>query len=304
MLTLLFILVATVHAAQLNVPDDYTTVQSALDASSAGDTVLVSRGIRYENLVSPSWGLTLASHYLLSQDTVDIAETILDGQGVDTVVNIDTDGTTLFLLVGFTIQHGRGYQSPTHNAEDKAGGVHVEGLAHAELQHLVFQENTSPTFGSAILAETMSPSQPDLVVRNITCFENPMDLQDIDSFFQINLGRFGSMLIENIRVDGRGFPGQGVRAIATEVLQAKNIGVRNTGRTIVAFGGDAFSQIKEVRIDSCFAINTSLSSSEDSCIVSNVVISNCSYGSFWNGQKTRMRGSPLLADSIVIENNR
>ena len=46
------------YATVINVPSDYTTIQEGLDASVDGDTVLVSEGEYFENLIR----LVLISH--------------------------------------------------------------------------------------------------------------------------------------------------------------------------------------------------------------------------------------------------
>lgn len=60
------------------VPQDYAGIQAAIDASSAGDTVLVSRGT-YPGGLTIGKPLTLASAWISSQDPADVAATILHG---------------------------------------------------------------------------------------------------------------------------------------------------------------------------------------------------------------------------------
>ena len=50
------------------VPQHYKTIQSAIDASRIGDTVLVAEGLYYENLHITK-NIILASRFLLDGDT-------------------------------------------------------------------------------------------------------------------------------------------------------------------------------------------------------------------------------------------
>ena len=48
-------------ATVINVPDDHSTIQGGIDASTDGDTVLVAQGLYFENLILEK-EIVLASH--------------------------------------------------------------------------------------------------------------------------------------------------------------------------------------------------------------------------------------------------
>jgi len=75
------------------VPDDYSTIQAAVDAAIAGDTILVASATYYENVVITK-ALTLKG--------ADSDITIIDGRGRGTGVKITTDNVD---VNGFTIRN-------------------------------------------------------------------------------------------------------------------------------------------------------------------------------------------------------
>ena len=90
-------------AVTLRVPQDYPTIQSAIDASSPGDTVLVASGIYNENVII-DWSVSLVAQ---SFDRADPRNntTILDGGG-GTVISVKSGITPAPSLTGLVIRDG------------------------------------------------------------------------------------------------------------------------------------------------------------------------------------------------------
>jgi len=105
---MMLILVLTVmslalYSLTINVPEDYVTIQSAIDVSADGDTVLVAPGIYDENIHIDSTAIVLGSYFLTTQDTSYINQTIIAGN-YGTIIGIYADSTE---VCGFTIENGR-----------------------------------------------------------------------------------------------------------------------------------------------------------------------------------------------------
>jgi len=81
-------------AKTITVPDDYTTIQGAIDAARIGDTVLVRAGTYFENVV-------VDKTLLLAGENAQ--NTTIDGGGTGNVLKISADGVN---VTGFTIQNG------------------------------------------------------------------------------------------------------------------------------------------------------------------------------------------------------
>ena len=108
----LITLPSIVVPSQLSVPQQYRTIQSAINASRIGDTVLVDHGIYFENILINK-NITLTSRFIVDKDTSHISNTIIDGSkpknaAQASVVTIFNGTDTSCVLIGFTITGGSG----------------------------------------------------------------------------------------------------------------------------------------------------------------------------------------------------
>ena len=111
MLTVLAVLAVYVPWAlaveEVHVPDDYSTIQAAIDAASDGDVIIVHQGIYYENIHFGGKPITVKGMDPNDQDVV--AATIIDGNQVDSVVtfeDVENKEENDSVLRGITIQNG------------------------------------------------------------------------------------------------------------------------------------------------------------------------------------------------------
>jgi len=88
------------------VPSEYSTIQSAINAASDGDTIIVDQGIYYENIHFgyPSKAITVKSTNPNAQSVVE--NTIIDGGAASPVVTFHGGGTGP-ALEGLTLRNGK-----------------------------------------------------------------------------------------------------------------------------------------------------------------------------------------------------
>ena len=92
------------RAAVVRVPVDVPGIQAAIDAAQGSDTVLISRGTYAGGLVISGKSITLASRYIETGDTSDIALTTLAGGG--TILTIDASAGAATTVRGLTFLDG------------------------------------------------------------------------------------------------------------------------------------------------------------------------------------------------------
>jgi hypothetical protein len=132
------------------VPQDYPSIQAAIDASSDGDTVLISEGTYFENIRYRGKAITVGSLYLLDGDTSHIRATTIDGSRATqpdsgSVVCFADGEDTTSVLCGVTIQGGSGTKCLYHSYLGEfwmmAGGGVLCDSAGARLTHTVIARN-------------------------------------------------------------------------------------------------------------------------------------------------------------------
>ena len=123
----------------LHVPDEYETIQEAIDAAEDGDTVLVAPGEYVENIVIEGDSLTIGSLYLLGSNEAYIDSTIIDGNGEGSVVTRRSEDWREYNeIVGFTIRNGRA---------QNGGGIHCEDSGYLMVVNCLITENYATNAG-------------------------------------------------------------------------------------------------------------------------------------------------------------
>lgn len=133
----------TVQAQLVHVPGDYSTIQSAIDGVSDNDTILIAPGTYLENPVIGK-PLTLASQFLFSNDTMDIVNTIIDGNQSGSAITVQNIQTDTVRFAGLTVTNGNGTLCDplgTGIEELHGGGFYIKDAAAVVFDNMLVTEN-------------------------------------------------------------------------------------------------------------------------------------------------------------------
>jgi len=138
MIPLLFGIYTSGYSTVINIPADCLTIQQGIDASVSGDTVLVETGIYYENLVISGHDLLLASHFIFDGNPLTIENTVIDGGGVNTAINMHGAGFFTMEVSGFSVTNGYWYG----NWPDvRGGGIHADDSIQVKIRNCHIYNN-------------------------------------------------------------------------------------------------------------------------------------------------------------------
>lgn len=98
-------------------PADFNNIQAAIDNANDGDTIIVEKGIYFENINFRGKNIILTSTN--PNNLTVVAATIIDGNNLDSVVTFASMENANCVLSGFTIQNG----FDCNYASRKGGGI-------------------------------------------------------------------------------------------------------------------------------------------------------------------------------------
>ncbi len=126
-------------ATTINIPNDYSLIQTGIDSANIGDTILVEPGTFVENLDYSGKDIVIRS--TAGQET-----TIIDGNQNGSVVLFISGETENAVLDGFTITNGNGYTGST--APRFGGGITCRIESSPTLRNLIVTNNKALGSGS------------------------------------------------------------------------------------------------------------------------------------------------------------
>ena len=136
---MLWYAVASSDGAVRIVPTQFGTIQSALDESSATDTVRVLPGTYFEAIRFPATNVKLLGEYVFSGDSIDLLTTTIDAdsnasQDTSAAITFSHPNTRASVLAGFTLRGGHG----TFYLDGKrGGGVYVAGASPTIVSNII-----------------------------------------------------------------------------------------------------------------------------------------------------------------------
>ena len=159
----------------LKVPTEFSTIQQAINQANNGDTIIVDEGTYKENLVIEDKSIVLCSRFLESGDEQIISNTILDGDHMGSVININSYTARYSVVInGFTLINGtRSY----------GGGINV-GNYSTVLENLIIKDNIAD-YGSGIASWR---SGGRLKIQNTQVMNNRMNNEAEHDYWGINYG--------------------------------------------------------------------------------------------------------------------
>ena len=149
------LIAVSAHAATLNVPSEYPTIQAGVDAAAAGDTVAVYPGLYREHYIWLPRSITITGVTGHSRDVVIDAE---QAEGIFVAI-----GTPYVRLEHVTLQNGAG---------DPGGAVYFLWVTSAVIANCWFERNTSPGSDATGGAIRFAGAPTSLLLSDCTFVDN------------------------------------------------------------------------------------------------------------------------------------
>jgi len=140
----------------IKVPENYSTIQEAIDHAIDGDTILVYPGTYIENINFFGKNITVCSLLLTTGDVSYISQTIIDGNQNGSVVTFVSGEDTTSVLAGFTITNGY---------TGHGGGIYCIEHSCPTLTNLIISGNTAADLGGGVCCDNYSsPSLINVII--------------------------------------------------------------------------------------------------------------------------------------------
>ena len=175
-------------------PADFNNIQAATDDTNDGDTIIVKKGIYFENINFRGKNIILTSTD--PKDPTVVAATIIDGNNLDSVVTFAGTENRTCVLSGFTVRNGY-----ANYGAGICGGT-WEKQTHAEIRNNMIAANTlwyggaldycygtiqnNVVSGTIILCDGGAIFDCQGIIQNNTILDNPIGLIGCNGIIQNN----------------------------------------------------------------------------------------------------------------------
>lgn len=164
----LLVLQQTIQAATLHVPGEYFTIQTAINASRHGDTVLVAPGKYYENIRFWGKAITVRSREGALVTVIDGSRPVNPDRG--TVVSFTSGEGADSVIQGFSLQNGTGLNlHPGGGIMTYGGGVYCSGSSPTIRDNRILHNRTN-MFGAGIYCHQSSPHILNNAIEENNCY--------------------------------------------------------------------------------------------------------------------------------------
>ncbi|MCH2137261.1 MAG: right-handed parallel beta-helix repeat-containing protein [Phycisphaerales bacterium] len=176
------VLAGTAFAETINVPGDYPTIQSAVDAANPGDEIVVAPGTYTSTQDGPVVDMKGKAITLRASGTAE--ETIIDGENTRGGIGCFNNETEATVIEGFTITNGAygdgggifiSAASPsitncivTNNSGTLGGGIYCGGQSNPIISGCTISGNTAKDSAGGIYCTVSNPTIVDCTISGNT----------------------------------------------------------------------------------------------------------------------------------------
>jgi len=151
----------------LNVPENYQIIQEAINESAHMDTILISNGIYNESIDFLGKSIIVASNFILTEDTQDIENTIIDANDSSFhVVNFINSESNNSKLIGLSITGGNANGSEGFN---RGGGIYCSNNSQPTIDNCQIYGNYATNTGGGIALEAFTG---EVIISNCKIYNN------------------------------------------------------------------------------------------------------------------------------------
>ncbi len=278
------------------VPDDYATIQSAIDTAAAGDTVEVAAGIYDEHIAMKSG---------VSVEGAGAGETVLTNPDNAVAGNVTFDGVNDSSLSGFTItgadftEDCKEWLSAVYIAGSQSvsveecsiegnasAGIYVENSADVSIKENVLTGNAFPSYGGAPAIYT---KYSECVVEGNLIYDNG------DSGIESSHARRGERYTSNIVIGSSISVKSGTVTIEGNYVSGSTNGI--TCSTITASRTNCYPTVRSNFVASNSRKGIMISENTFAVATNNIVVDNGEAGFY-----VCLNAWPIIANNTIVGN--